>query len=90
MSHPARRGSERRHKGFGVLNEWQAGFAGIAVTRADVGDLAGNKNLSPTDGAEPAHLAAARGWPGVFEQASRQTPAGGMLNHRCDAAGPCE
>jgi hypothetical protein len=90
MSHPARRGSERRHKGFGVLKEWQAGFAGIAVTRADVGDLAGNKNGSPTDGAEPALLAAYRESLDLFEQASRQTPAGGMLNQRCDAAGPCE
>jgi hypothetical protein len=81
MSHPARLGSERRHKGFGVLKEWEAGFAGIAVTLADIGDLAGNKNASPTDGGE---------WPDLFEQASRQTPAGGMLNQRCDAAGRCE
>jgi hypothetical protein len=69
MSHPARRGSEWRHKGFGVLKQWQAGFAGIAVTLADVGDLAGNKNPSPTDGAEPALLAAPRGCLDVFKQA---------------------
>jgi hypothetical protein len=73
-----------------VLKAWQAGFAGIAMTLADVGDLAGNKNVSPTDGAEPALLAAYPEWPDLFEQASRQTPAGGMLNQRCDAAGRCE